>query len=184
MWRDLAWIYLQWSVCCWFCEALILPRCPAGENDLDPSDGWDLEFYLEAWSLWGREVFRGAERLNMIEPGCSPPRNPSFRRGATLSWTLQCQSCNFRSRRKVRVLRSCASVSTNIAAIKMTERIKHLKDPEIPTYGTVEASGRKMQVTWFPLHMHSNPKSEQKCQTWYYCLCEFHLLIRDSKDKS
>lgn len=29
----------------------------------------------------------------------------------------------------------------------MTERIKHLKDPEIPTYGTVEASGRKMQVT-------------------------------------
>eukprot|EP00434_Breviolum_minutum_P016317 symbB.v1.2.014378.t1/scaffold956.1/size149065/11 len=21
--------------------------CPAGENDLDPSDGWDLEFYLE-----------------------------------------------------------------------------------------------------------------------------------------
>jgi len=95
VWRDLAWIYLQWSVCCWFCEALILPRCPAGENDLDPSDGWDLEFYLEAWSLWGREVFRGAERLNMIEPGCSPPRNPSFRRGATLSWTLQCQSCNF-----------------------------------------------------------------------------------------
>ncbi len=87
------------------------------------------------------------------------------------------------------MLRSRASVSRDTAPICPNQHDGNNEAPEGPRNSRDLRHCRskwKENAGYMIPHTYRLviPKSQQKVQTWYYWLCELHLLIRGSKDKS